>query len=140
MQRFCWCTTHGLASYLLYSPFRPLPYILERVAKFKAENFAPVGAAVRKFSVSVFLPHLLAHADLLLPLIFHSGDPQMRTVGIHMRVRDSFLKEQSVPFFWECAQGNFRLNNTVFYLATDNPVVQHEAQTQLAPGNVTWLV
>eukprot|EP00750_Incisomonas_marina_P013684 INCI17521.2.p2 GENE.INCI17521.2~~INCI17521.2.p2 ORF type:complete len:605 (+),score=93.79 INCI17521.2:117-1931(+) len=87
---------------------RPLPYILERVAKFKAENFAPV------------------------------GDPQMRTVGIHMRVRDSFLKEQSVPFFWECAQGNFRLNNTVFYLATDNPVVQHEAQTQLAPGNVTW--
>lgn len=64
----------------------------------------------------------------------------MRTVGIHMRVRDSFLKEQSVPFFWECAQGNFRLNNTVFYLATDNPVVQHEAQTQLAPGNVTWCV
>ncbi len=62
----------------------------------------------------------------------------MRTVGIHMRVRDSFLKMQSVPFFWECAQGNFRTNQTVFYIATDNPVVQTEAQALLAPATVTW--
>lgn len=64
----------------------------------------------------------------------------MRTVGIHMRVRDSFLKTQSVPFFWECAHGNFRLNDTTFYLATDNPIVQKEAQTQLHPAVVKWSV
>ena len=65
-------------------------------------------------------------------------DTDARTVGIHMRVRDSFLKAQSVPFFWECATSNFHLNNTVFYLATDNPLVQEEAQTTLAPATVTW--
>lgn len=67
-----------------YCVRRPLPYIRKRVADFKKSNFAP------------------------------EGHPQQRTVGIHMRVRDSFLKEQSVPFFWECATSNFRLNNTVW--------------------------